>query len=33
MHQLLLDKLRPISEEEKRILKEKEICRDIYTTG
>lgn len=33
MHQTLLDKLRPISEEEKRILKEKEICRDIYTTG
>ena len=33
MHETLLEKLRPISEEEKRILKEKEICRDIYTTG
>ncbi len=33
MQESLLEKLRPISEEEKSILKEREIRRDIYTTG
>lgn len=32
MHKALIDKLRPVSEEEKRILSERAIRRDIYTT-
>ena len=33
MHKDLIDRLRPISDEEKRILEERAIRRDIYTTG
>ena len=33
VHKDLIDKLRPISEEEQRILRERVVRRDLYTTG
>ncbi|MDP4118819.1 MAG: AraC family ligand binding domain-containing protein, partial [Bacillota bacterium] len=33
MHESLIERLRPITDEEKKILEERRIRRDIYTTG